>query len=160
MAETGIETILQEHPSAARDSLIPILQEIQEDQGFLSREAVTRVGEHLNLPASKIYGVATFYNQFRFQPKGKYHIIICRGTACHVKGSGNVLDMAMKRLKLEPGQTTRDRLFSLETVACMGACGLAPVVNINGEFHAKITPLKLARIIEQCREEESTNAEG
>jgi len=160
MAETGIETILQEHPDAARDSLIPILQEIQEDQGYLSREAVTRVGEHLNLPASKIYGVATFYNQFRFQPKGKYHITICRGTACHVKGSGNVLDMVMKRLKLEPGQTTRDRLFSLETVACMGACGLAPVVNINGEFHAKITPLKLARIIEQCREEESTNAEG
>jgi len=160
MAETGIETILQEHPNAARDALIPILQEIQEDQGFLSREAVTRVGKHLDLPASKIYGVATFYNQFRFQPKGKYHITICRGTACHVKGSGNVLDMAMKRLKLEPGQTTRDRLFSLETVACMGACGLAPVVNINGEFHAKITPQKLARIIEQCREEESTNAEG
>ncbi len=160
MAETGIETILQERPNVGRDSLIPILQEIQEDQGFLSREAVTRVGEHLNLPASKIYGVATFYNQFRFQPKGKYHITICRGTACHVKGSGKVLDMAMKQLKLEPGQTTRDGLFSLETVACIGACGLAPVVNINGEFYAKITPQKLARIIEQFREEESTNAEG
>jgi NADH-quinone oxidoreductase E subunit len=153
----AVETVLKKHPRAGRDALIPILQEVQESQGYLSREAVTRISKHLNLPATKIYGVATFYNQFRFQPKGKYHITVCRGTACHVKGSSRVLEMAQKLLKLKPGQTSRDRLFSLETVACMGACGLSPVMNLNGEFYAKVTPQKLIKIIQECRETESKN---
>jgi len=150
-----VDTILQKHPRAGRDALIPILQEVQEQQGFISREAVVRISKHLNLPASKLYGVATFYNQFRFQPKGKYHIMVCRGTACHVKGSDRVLEMAQKMLKLKPGQTSRDRLFSLEVVACMGACGLSPVMNLNGEFYAKVTPKKMVKIIQECRETES-----
>jgi NADH-quinone oxidoreductase E subunit len=153
----AVDAILQKHPRAGRDALIPILQEVQEKQGYLSREAVIRISKHLNLPTTKLYGVATFYNQFRFQPKGKYHFTVCRGTACHVKGSNRVLDMAQKILKLNPGQTSRDRLFSLETVACMGACGLSPVMNLNGEFYAKVTPQKLLQIIQECRETESTN---
>jgi NADH-quinone oxidoreductase subunit E len=152
-----VDTVLKKHPRAGRDALIPILQEVQENQGYLSREAVVRIGRHLNLPATKIYGVATFYNQFRFQPKGKYHFTVCRGTACHVKGSNRVLEMAQKLLKLKPGQTSRDRLFSLETVACMGACGLSPVMNLNGEFYAKVTPQKLVKIIQECKEMESKN---
>ncbi|HTY63048.1 MAG TPA: NADH-quinone oxidoreductase subunit NuoE [Acidobacteriota bacterium] len=152
-----VDSILKKHPRAGRDALIPILQEVQENQGYLSREAVIRIGKHLNLPTTKIYGVATFYNQFRFQPKGKYHIMVCRGTACHVKGSSRVLEMAQKMLKLKPGQTSRDRMFSLETVACMGACGLSPVMNLNGEFYAKVTPQKLVKIIQECREMESKN---
>jgi len=152
-----VDSVLKKHPRAGRDALIPILQEVQEHQGYLSREAVTRISKHLNLPATKIYGVATFYNQFRFQPKGKYHIMVCRGTACHVKGSSRVLEMAQKLLKLKPGQTSRDLLFSLETVACMGACGLSPVMNLNGEFYAKVTPQKLVKIIQECREMESKN---
>jgi NADH-quinone oxidoreductase E subunit len=152
-----VDSVLKKHPRAGRDALIPILQEVQESQGFLSREAVTRISKHLNLPATKIYGVATFYNQFRFLPKGKYHIMVCRGTACHVKGSNRVLEMAQKLLKLKPGQTSRDRLFSLETVACMGACGLSPVMNLNGEFYAKVTPQRLVKIIQECRETESKN---
>jgi NADH-quinone oxidoreductase subunit E len=152
-----VDSVLKKHPRAGRDALIPILQEVQEGQGFLSREAVTQISKHLNLPATKIYGVATFYNQFRFQPKGKYHVMVCRGTACHVKGSNRVLEMAQKILKLKPGQTSRDRLFSLETVACMGACGLSPVMNLNGEFYAKVTPQKLVKIILECRETESKN---
>ena len=152
-----VDSILKKHPRAGRDALIPILQEVQENQGYLSREAVVRIGKHLNLPTTKIYGVATFYNQFRFQPKGKYHFTVCRGTACHVKGSNRVLEMAQKLLKLKPGQTSRDRLFSLETVACMGACGLSPVMNLNGEFYAKVTPQKLVKIIQECREMESKN---
>ena len=152
-----VESVLKKHPRAGRDALIPILQEVQESQGFLSREAVTRISKHLNLPVTKIFGVATFYNQFRFLPKGKYHIMVCRGTACHVKGSNRVLEMAQKILKLKPGQTSRDRLFSLETVACMGACGLSPVMNLNGEFYAKVTPQKLVKIIQECRETESKN---
>ncbi len=151
----AVDAVLQKHPRAGRDALIPILQEVQEKQGYLSREAVIRISRHLNLPATKLYGVATFYNQFRFQPKGKYHFMVCRGTACHVKGSNRVLEMAQKILKLKPGQTSRDRLFSLETVACMGACGLSPVMNLNGEFYAKVTPQKLVQIIQECRERES-----
>jgi NADH-quinone oxidoreductase E subunit len=153
----AVDAILQKHPRAGRDALIPILQEVQEKQGYLSREAVIRISKHLNLPTTKIFGVATFYNQFRFQPKGKYHLMVCRGTACHVKGSNRVLDMAQKILKLKPGQTSRDRLFSLETVACMGACGLSPVMNLNGEFYAKVTPQRLVQIIQECRETESNN---
>ena len=154
----SIEPILARYAGARRDALIPILQEVQEAEGFLSRESVIRIGRHLGLPASKIYGVATFYNQFRFQPKGKYHVMVCRGTACHVKGSLKVLEMVSKSLGIKPGQTTRDKVFSLEVVACMGACGLAPVVNVNGEFYAKVTPKKLANIIAECREKESPNA--
>jgi NADH-quinone oxidoreductase E subunit len=153
-----VDMILRDHPEAGRDSLIPILQEVQEKDGYLSQEAIARVGKALNLPASKIYGVATFYNMFRFQPKGRYHVMVCRGTACHVKGSSKSLDMVTKVLKLQPGETSRDGMFSLEVVACMGACGLAPVVNINGQFHAKVTPMKLQRILEECREKELVHA--
>ena len=156
----GVRAVLDKHPGAARDALIPILQVVQERVGYLSREAVVMIGRHLRLPASKVYGVATFYNQFRFQPKGKYHVMLCRGTACHVKGSKKLLDAAIKLLKLEPGQTSRDRMFSLEVVACMGACGLAPVININGEFYAKVTPMKLAKVIEECRVKEAVHAEA
>jgi NADH:ubiquinone oxidoreductase subunit E len=155
VVSTSIEGILAEYPHARRDDLIPILQKVQEAEGFLSREAVITIGDHLKLPVSKIYGVATFYNQFRFQPKGKYHFMVCRGTACHVKGSLKNLELVMNQLNLKPGQTSRDKLFSLEVVACMGACGLAPVVNVNGEFYAKVTPMKLASIIAGCREKES-----
>jgi NADH:ubiquinone oxidoreductase subunit E len=151
----AIESVLKKHPGAGRDALIPILQEVQEDEGYISREAVAAIGRHLKLPTSKIFGVATFYNQFRFQPKGKYHFTVCRGTACHVKGSSLVLETAKKELSLQPGQTSRDRLFSLEVVACMGACGLSPVMSVNGEFYAKVTPRKLINIIQECKGAES-----
>jgi len=144
----GVRDLLAGHPGAGRDSLIPILQEIQETQGFLSREAVIEVGKYLNLPTSKIYGVATFYNQFRFNPQGKYHIQVCRGTACHVKGSAAVLDSIKRELKIDSGETTRDGLFSLEVVACIGACGLAPVINIDGNFHANLTTQAIPKVLD------------
>lgn len=153
-----LELIFKKYPDAGRDALIPILQDAQEVFGYISPTTVTAIGQHLHLPSSKIYGVATFYNQFRFQVPGKYHFQVCRGTACHVKGSLKNLEQVMKQLKLKPGQTSRDKLFSLEVVACMGACGLAPVVNVNGEFYAKVTPRKLAKIIQECREKELHNA--
>lgn len=154
---TTVENVIGRFEHAGRDSLIPILQAVQEEQGYLSEDAVARISRHLGIPASKVYGVATFYNQFRFQAKGKYHVMVCRGTACHVKGSAKVLDMVTKALRIEPGKTTRDKLFSLEVVACMGACGLAPVVNINGEFYANVTPMKLHGIIEECRAKERSH---
>lgn len=146
-----IETILNKYQNAGRDSLIPLLQDVQEAQGFLSREAIIRIGKHLGLPASKVHGVATFYNQFRFLAQGKYHVQLCRGTACHVKGSAGLLETLKKSLGVNPGATTRDGLFSLEVVACMGACGLAPVLCINGEFHAGMTSEKTQQLIETCR---------
>ena len=160
MANATVEKVMQRYPKAGRDSLIPILQAVQEEQGYLSEDAVISIGRHLRIPASKVFGVATFYNQFRFQPKGKYHVMVCRGTACHVKGSLKGLEMVKKLMKVEPGKTTRDKLFSLEVVACMGACGLAPVININGEFFAKVTSLKLAKIIEECRAKEAVHAQA
>ena len=145
--EQTVLEILTNYPDAHRDSLIPILQAIQEKLGYLSREAVVVVGKHLSLPASKIFGVATFYNQFRFTPQGRFHIQVCRGTACHVKGSASVLDALKRELKVEAGETTRDGLFSLEVVACIGACGLAPVINIDGNFHADLTSQKIPGIV-------------
>jgi NADH-quinone oxidoreductase subunit E len=147
----AINEIIGQYPEAGRDSLIPLLQDVQARVGYLSRDAVVRVGQHLRLSASKIYGVATFYNQFRFQPQGQFHVQVCRGTACHVKGSAAVFDALKRELKIEAGQTTRDGLFSLEVVACIGACGLAPVIAVNGEFHAGVTTKQVERIIKSYR---------
>jgi NADH-quinone oxidoreductase subunit E len=152
----GIAEVLELHEKGRQDSLIPILQEIQEREGYLSEEAVTEVGKHLDIPSSRIYGVATFYNQFRFQPTGKYHILVCRGTACHVLGSATVLDHLEKLLHIKAGQTTRDGLFSIEIVACIGACGLAPVINVSGEFHARVDEASIAGIIEEYGKREET----
>ncbi|MEI6972008.1 MAG: NADH-quinone oxidoreductase subunit NuoE [bacterium] len=156
----SIGPILARHQAAGRDALIPVLQEVQEAEGYLSKESVSLISRHLRLPTSKVYGVATFYNQFRFQPKGKYHVTVCRGTACHVKGSAKLLEVLVRNLKIEPGKTTRDRMFSLETVACMGACALSPVMCINGEFHAKISPTKALKLLDSCRQKEIAAAKS
>jgi NADH-quinone oxidoreductase subunit E len=155
MIQTDIEPILTKYPAGRRDALIPLLQEVQDTCGYLSKDCVVRVGEHLKLPASKVYGVATFYNQFRFQPLGRHHIQVCRGTDCHVKGSAQTLAALQRTLKIAPGQTTRDGVCSLEVVACLGACGLAPVVAINGEFHAGATSDRVGRILKAVRKEAS-----
>lgn len=149
---TVVQQILTEYAGSGRESLIPILQKIQDEEGYLSRRAIIEVGRSLDMPASKIYGVATFYNQFRFEALGKYHIQVCRGTACHVLGSATVLEELEKTLRIKAGQTTRDGLFSMEVVACIGACGLAPVICINGEFHAKVTKDSLQGTIEMYRQ--------
>jgi NADH-quinone oxidoreductase subunit E len=153
----GLDAVFAKYPTASRDALIPILQEVQEIEGYLSREAVVRVGEYLHLPASKIFGVATFYNQFRFSPQGRYHIQVCRGTACHVKGSLGVLEAIKRDLGIEAGQTSRDGKFSLEVVACIGACGLAPVINIDGAFHANLTTQKVEKVLKGYRKEAAEN---
>jgi len=145
--------ILEKYSELGRDSLIPILQEIQDNAGWLSENALIQVGNKLNLPVSKIYGVATFYNQFRFLPKGKNHIQICRGTACHVLGSSNIQKELEKILKIKTDETTKDGMFSLEVVACIGACGLAPVLSINGKFYAKVTSKSIKEIIESYKSE-------
>jgi len=159
-ATKTVDDILKSHPGSQRDHLIPILQAVQEKLGYLPEDAVTRIGRHMRIPASKVYGVATFYNQFRFQPIGKHHVMLCRGTACHVKGSAKLLELLCKELQIEPGQTTRDGLFSIETVACMGACALSPAISINGEVHAKVSPARLVKLIGECRNAGSATVSG
>ncbi|HPM75630.1 MAG TPA: NADH-quinone oxidoreductase subunit NuoE [bacterium] len=157
MASVEINKILAKYANAGRDALIPLLQEVQESYGYLSRDAVIQIGRQLNLPVSKIYGVATFYNQFRFHAPGKFHVQVCRGTACHVKGSAAVLEAIKRHLKIEPGQTSRDGIFSLEIVACIGVCGLAPVIRVGEEVYAEVTPDKVKRILNSYRRKEAAN---
>ena len=152
-----VEDILLDYKGADRDKLIPILQKVQDYHGYLSKDSVTKISKHLKLPVSKIYGVATFYNQFRFKPKGKHHILICRGTACHVKGSLDVLTTLSNILNIKRGQTTRDGMFSLEVVACIGACGLAPLICVNEEFFGNVDSDKIEKIIKNIKKEEKQN---
>lgn len=147
----AMSEILGKYPQGERRWLIPILQDTQEHFGYLPEEAICRVSDHLRVPTSKIYGVATFYNQFRLVAPGKYVVRICRGTACHVKGSALLLEKLVQELKIQPGQTTRDGLFSIETVACIGACSIAPVVAVNDEFHGRVEPKEVPRILSQYR---------
>ncbi len=153
MITADLDPIVSRYPAGRRDALIPLLQDVQQAHGYLSREAVVRIGRHLRLPASKVYGVATFYNQFRFQPLGRFHLQVCRGTACHVKSSNQTLTAIQRTLQIKPGQTTRDGLFSLEVVACLGACGLAPLMAVNGEFHAGATSERATKILRALRRE-------
>jgi len=132
-----------------RRYLLAILQDIQKHYNYLPAEAMETVARYLNVPLVKVYGMATFYKAFSLTPKGKYIIKVCDGTACHIKGSVNLLAEIEAILGIEPGQTTDDGLFSLETVACIGACGLAPVAVINDEYHGNLTPASLRQILEQ-----------
>lgn len=145
--EKKIEALLEKYSHSRRDSLIPILQDIQEEVGYLSEEAIVLVGQHLEMPTSKIYGLATFYNQFRFEPKGNYHIQVCHGTACHMLGAVSIIDIIEKKLKIKAGQTTRNGMFSLEVVQCIGACAQSPVISINGEFHSNLTVDRIKQIL-------------
>ena len=124
------------------DELIPLLQKAQNIIGFLSGEAMKEIARFTRIPLSKVFGVATFYSQFRFNPIGKTHITICRGTACHVRGSGKILDNIEKILGISEGEVTNDMKYSIETVACIGACGIAPCIMVNKKVHAKMTPKK------------------
>jgi NADH-quinone oxidoreductase subunit E len=139
--------ILDKYPPDDASQLIPILQEIQEQEGYLSEEHLFKVARHTSLPVSRIYGVATFYNQFRLKPLGKHVIRVCRGTACHVKGSLDLLTTLENELGVKAGSTTRDGRFTVETVACIGACSIAPVIAIDGEFHGGLTVKSLQKLL-------------
>ena len=129
-----LDTILKKYKQGRREDLIPLLQEIQTENGYLSEEAIVKVGSHLGLSTTKIFGLATFYDQFRFVPEGKIHIRICNGTSCFMSGSQAVINKFREELKIEPGQTTRNGNFSFEVVTCMGGCHHGPVIMINGDY--------------------------
>ncbi|MDC7226249.1 MAG: NADH-quinone oxidoreductase subunit NuoE [Spirochaetales bacterium] len=131
------------------EKVIPLLQEIQNRHGYLSQELVEAVAEEIKLPVSRLYGVATFYSQFRFEPIGKNLIKVCKGTACHVAGAEKVYSIISEKLGIEEGETTDDQLFTLESVACLGCCSLAPVVMINDSIYGKLNPAKMGKILKE-----------
>jgi NADH-quinone oxidoreductase subunit E len=149
--QASLDEIINRYKAGSRESLLPLLQDIQIEYGYLNEEAILRVGQHIKLPSSKVYGIATFYDQFRFVQKGKFHIKVCRGTSCHMHGSSGILRETERVLNIKEGQTTRDGRFSLEAVSCMGACGSAPVMNVNGEFKIAISIPDIALIIDQLK---------
>lgn len=134
-----------------RGALIPVLHEAQEIYGYLPMEVQKVIAEELDYPLAEIYGVVTFYAQFSLKPKGKYKINLCMGTACYVKGAGDILDKLKDELDLEVGGMTEDGLFSLDACRCVGACGLAPVMLINEDVHGRIAKDDISGIIEQYR---------
>ena len=138
-----------------KDNLIQILNGVQEHYGYIPKHAQEAISEYLKMPMAKIYGVITFYSRFTLEPKGKYNIAICMGTACFVKGSEKIMDRAKERLKIEPGKTTEDGVFSLEETRCVGACGLAPVFTVNGEVYGSATVQKLDQVIDEILKEET-----
>lgn len=130
-----------------KGSLIPILQAVQHDYGYLPEDVMAYVAEEINIPLSRIYGVATFYAQFHLKPRGKNIIRICLGTACHVKGAGKVLAAFEEKLGIKGGETTPDLKFTLEPIACLGACGLAPVIMVNDDTYGKVSPKKVGEVL-------------
>ncbi|MEE4177266.1 MAG: NAD(P)H-dependent oxidoreductase subunit E [Bacteroides sp.] len=147
----SIDSILERFPNKQREDLIPMLQEIQDEFGFLSEEIINHVGAYLSISVNKIYGVATFYDNFRFGPTGRFHIRLCHGTACHVAGASTFIQELEKQLKIKSGETDKEGLFSLEVVSCVGACGLAPIIEINGEYFTQLTSEKLNDILQSFR---------
>ncbi len=134
-----IDEVLTKH-RGEEGALIPILQETQEIYGYLSEELLAAIGKRLHIPLSRIYGVVSFYAQFYTTPRGRHIIKSCQGTACHVRGAKGVLESLTRELKVEPGGTTHDLTFSLETVDCVGTCFLGPVIMIDKDYYGKLTP--------------------
>lgn len=151
--------ILTHYPPKDRSSLIALLQDVQEAYGYLPEEQLRAIAEYIGIPMSTVYGVATFYNQFRLTPLGKNVIRVCRGTACHVKNSANILTAIETELNIKAGQTTRDKLFTLETVACIGACSIAPVININEEYYGRVAVKEIPKILSKYKKEEKNKVE-
>lgn len=147
-----IDGVLEKYADK-KGSLITILQNTQEIYGYLPKSAIELISKKTNTPVSKIMGVATFYTQFRLEPVGKYLIMLCQGTACHVNSSELILQTIKDELGIDDGQTTQDGLFTLKCVACLGCCSLSPAMMINGNTYGSLTPTKTKQILKQLREQ-------
>lgn len=154
------EAVLKEN-NYDKGRLVPILQAVQERYKWLSKDLIGYVARSLGLPPARVYGVATFYAHFALKPKGKYVLKLCDGTACHVKGSNPILEALRRKLKLKDGQdSTPDMLFTVETVSCLGACGLAPVMLVNDEVHGQLKASDVERIVDEILARERPGAAG
>lgn len=146
-----LDGVLSEY-AEVKGSLITILQHTQEIYGYLPKEAIELISEKTGIATSEIMGVGTFYTQFRFEPVGKYLIMLCQGTACHVNSSELILQTIKDELGIDDGQTTKDGLFSLKCVACLGCCSLSPVMMVNEDTYGSLTPDKTKKILKELRE--------
>jgi len=147
--------ILENFEKKEKD-LIPVLQKAQNVYGYLPKEVIVEVGNQLGLSFVEVYGVITFYSQFHLEPRGKNIIRVCMGTACHVRGGDQILEKLKSQFKIEDGETTEDLQFTLETVACIGACGLAPVIMINDDTYGRLEPKDIPKILKEYKENNSS----
>lgn len=154
-----LDAILAKH-KGERGALITILQEAQDIYGYLSEDVLERISNHTGMRLSQIYGVATFYSQFRLCPCGKHILRVCHGTACYVSGAAKISEDISKELEIKMGETTRDRLLSLESVSCLGACGLAPVMMINEKTYGRLDSERAVEIIRKTMRKSSELEEG
>jgi NADH-quinone oxidoreductase E subunit len=147
VTDPKVRAVMEKFPPE-RSNLIPLLQALQEKFGWLPQDTLAATADYLRLPASVVYGVATFYAQFYLTRQGKNRIKVCQGTACHVRGGKAIMDTVKKRLGIAPGQTTPDYLYSLERVACLGSCALAPVMVVNNKIHGTMTTVKADQAVQ------------
>ena len=145
--DKNLETIFSKY-EGKRENIIPILQKVQEEYTYLPDDMMAEIAKYTRVPASDIYGVATFYAQFRFTPTGENLITVCRGTACHVRGAPRIFEEITDRLQLDGEGTTEDQKYTVETVACVGCCALAPVMTINEEVHGDLTKQKVRKLVQ------------
>lgn len=151
--EQQLNDLLKQYEQS--DSLISVLQKVQEIYGYLPLSAMRQIAHRTGIKPARIYGVATFYTQFRLTPIGKYNIMLCSGTACHVNSSNKLEDALSEELGIKTGETTKDQLFTLSTAACLGCCSLAPVMMINDQVYGHLTPKKACQIIRDLAEQEA-----
>ena len=147
-----LSSIIEKHQTE-QWALIPLLQDIQETFGFIPPDSIEPIAEALNMPPAQVQGVITFYAGFSLKPKGKYVLRVCRGTACHVKGGRSILRLMKKELGLEEDETSPDYQFTLETVACLGACFLAPTMMVNRTYYGRLSPAKVSSVLAQFRKQ-------
>jgi len=153
-----LDTILEGRRSQP-NQLIEVLHDVQENYGYILREAIESVSQGLGVPLIEVYRVASFYKAFKLNPSGKHVLTMCTGTACHVRGSHLLLDYAISQLGVKPGEVTPDGLFSIEQVNCLGACALGPIVAENGTYHHHMTPAKLRKLIETLSRQEAEDVQ-
>jgi NADH:ubiquinone oxidoreductase subunit E len=145
----GIIEQYEERYKEEHEVLIELLQEILEAFDYIPEDALIRISDKCQIPLSRLYSLATFYNSLRLEPVGKHHICVCVGTTCHVNGASEIVDNLQRKLKVEPGHTTEDGNFTVETVNCLGVCARGPLVEIDGKYHSNMTPIKLNKLLEK-----------
>ena len=154
-----IDPIIEKY-GKVKGATITILQGVQEEYGYIPSESLTYIAQKTGMKEAKLYGVATFYTQFRMNPVGKNLILLCQGTACHVNGASTIEKAICEELGITEGETTPDKIFTFTNVACLGCCSLAPVMMINGETYAKLTPEKTVEVLRNLRKEAQSEMEG
>lgn len=157
--ETTIKTIVDKY-NGDKSFLVPVLQDVQKELNYLPKEALDLVSQMLSVPISQIFEVATFYKAFSLDPRGKYQIALCMGTACHVRGAPLIADHIERELKIKPGETTEDLNYTFEQVNCLGACALGPVMVVNEEYHGQMTIAKTTRLLNKLNKEIINSKEG